>query len=53
MVQKLFVCRYALDSQKFRWILLSDEACGNGDEMLVQGVNVSGRLKLNVERVPD
>ena len=31
---KLFVCRYALDSEKFPWILLSDKMWGNGDEQV-------------------
>ena len=44
---------YALDSQKFRWILLSDETFGIGDQVRVEDVNVSGRLKLMLERVPD
>jgi hypothetical protein len=53
MVQKLFEGGYALDSEKFRWILQSDETRGNGDQVRVEDVNVRGRLKLMLERVSD
>lgn len=37
---KLFVCRYALDSKKFRKILLSDQVPGNSDRRPERGANV-------------
>jgi hypothetical protein len=53
MVQKTLQCRYALDSQKFRRMLQCDEVCAFGDERHASDVNVSRRLKLILERVPD
>jgi hypothetical protein len=50
---KLISVGYALDSQKFRRIERSDEARGNSDQQRVEDVNVSRRLKLKMERVPD
>lgn len=41
MVQKLIESGYALDSEKFRSILQSDETLGIGDQTHVEDVNVS------------